>query len=110
MPVNVTITTETKSLLHCKPKTAGNNDTTVDGPPIWQSSDNTIAFISPNPADPSGLSAFICGRNPGTVVVTVTADADRSPAVRNIKQVADVTVNLAEASYLELIVEPPVLQ
>lgn len=81
------------------------NPATVDGPPVWTSSDDTVASVvlgTLNPdgtiaPDPSGINAVAVAHKTGTAQITNTADADLSPGVRNLINTLDVTVSPAEA-------------
>jgi len=75
--------------------TAAGNPARVDGVPVWRSSDETIATVTPA-AD--GLSAVVgTAGGLGTAQISVEADADLGAGTRLITGLLDVEVRAAEA-------------
>lgn len=76
------------------------NPATVEGIPTWESSDPTVATVTPS-AD--GMTALLETPGPaGTARITATADADRGEGVRPITGILDVTVLEPEAETVEI--------
>jgi len=70
---------------------------TVDGAPVWASSDETVVSVV---AAEDGLSADISAVAPGTARVTVTADADMGAGVTEITGVTeDIVVTAGPSSF-----------
>ncbi|MES2146705.1 MAG: hypothetical protein V4491_02535 [Pseudomonadota bacterium] len=68
----------------------------VDGVPVWASSDATVLAVTPS-AD--GMSAVVDTVAPGTGRITVTADADLGAGVKTITGVSeDINVTLGASS------------
>lgn len=82
---------------------------TVDGIPVWASSDETVVTVT---ASADGMSATIPCVAPGTARITVTADADLGAGTVTITGVSEdiiVTVDPANAaSVVTLNLGPPV--
>jgi hypothetical protein len=72
------------------------NPATVDGAPVWSSSDPTVLTVTADDATGLTATAVATGKL-GTAQVNVTADADLSPNVANISNVLDVTVQAGAA-------------
>jgi hypothetical protein len=69
---------------------------TVDGVPVWASSDATVLTVT---AAADGMSAVIPCVAPGTARVTVTADADMGAGIVTITGVSeDIVVTLDPAN------------
>ena len=69
---------------------------TVDGVPVWASSDATVLTVT---AAADGMSAIIPCVAPGTARVTVTADADMGAGIVTITGVSeDIVVTLDPAN------------
>lgn len=85
------------------------NPATVEGAPVWASSDETVLNVTPA-AD--GMSAIIGCVAPGTARVTVSADADLGAGVMTITGVTEdinVTTDPAQlASIMTLTLGAPV--
>lgn len=77
----------------------------VDGPPAWSSSDVNIVSLV---VAPDGLSAEAFSVGLGNATISVIADADLTPAVREISASIDISVVAAEATVLELTAGTPV--
>lgn len=74
---------------------AAGNPATVDGTPVWSSSNPAILTVTPS-AD--GMSATAVTVGPlGQAQVSVTADADLGSGVTSITGVLDVTVQASQA-------------
>jgi hypothetical protein len=75
---------------------AAGNPATVDGVPVWASSDETVIVAA---AAADGMSAVITTVAPGTARVTVTADADLGAGVTTLTGVTeDLVVTLGPSS------------
>jgi hypothetical protein len=75
---------------------AAGNPATVDGVPVWASSDETVIVAA---AAVDGMSAVITTVAPGTARVTVTADADLGAGVTTLTGVTeDLVVTLGPSS------------
>ncbi len=94
VPVQVAFTTK-----HGKPAT-------VDGKPIWASTDESVATVTGVSED--GLTAFVESAGPGVCQVTCKADADLGEGVREITLTAGVEVRDAEAEGGEIMGGEPV--
>lgn len=71
---------------------------TVDGVPVWASSDETVVTVT---AAADGMSAVIPCVAPGTARITVTADADMGAGTTTITGVSEdivVTTDPANAA------------
>jgi len=76
--------------------------TDLASPPVWKSSDETIATIVPSP---DGSNANVVPATPpkaGTVQITVTAEGDATPGKDTITGEQDVIVTLEEATQVAL--------
>jgi hypothetical protein len=62
------------------------NPASVDGIPIWASSDSTVLAVTPNP---DGMSAAVMTVGPGVGRISVTADADLGAGVTTINGVSE---------------------
>jgi len=75
---------------------AAGNPATVDGVPVWASSDETVIVAA---AAADGMSAVITTVAPGTARVTVTADADLGAGTTTLTGVTeDLVVTLGPSS------------
>ena len=75
---------------------AAGNPATVDGAPVWASSNETVLTVL---AAPDGMSAVVDTVAPGTARISVTADADLGSGVQTITGVSeDVDVTLGPSS------------
>lgn len=89
------LTDEEKVALSVTFVTAAGNPASVDGVPVWQSSDPTVLSVV---ASDDGLSAVATTVGPlGNAQVSCTADADLGSGVRSVSAVLDVEVHAAEA-------------
>lgn len=71
------------------------NPASVDGAPVWTSSDETVLTVA---AGADGLSAVATATGKlGTAQVTVTADADLGSGTTSIAGTLDVTVLAGQA-------------
>jgi hypothetical protein len=102
MPISMSTTQETTLTATPLPK-----GSTVDGVPEWQLSNPAVVSIAP---DATGLTALVKGTAIGACTVTVIADADLTPGVRNIQGTFDITVTAAEATSIEITASEPVPQ
>ena len=66
----------------------------VDGIPIWESSDSTVAALT---VAPDGLSASVAGGLIGLCQISVTADADLGEGVTNVAAILEVEVLAGQA-------------
>jgi hypothetical protein len=103
-PMPISMSTTQQSTLTATPLPKGS---TVDGVPEWQLSNPAVVSITP---DATGLTALVKGTAIGACTVTVIADADLTPGVRNIQGTFDVTVTAAEATSIEITASDPVAQ
>lgn len=83
----------------------------VDGPVEWQSSNETVANVTADQADPM-LALVVPGANLGQVQITVTADVDLGEGVSELITTMDVTVvgGAAVAGQIEPVGEPSPIQ
>lgn len=102
------LTDEQKVTLSVAFVTAKGNPATVDGPPVWTVSNDTVLSVVPS-AD--GLSADVVSVGPlGASQVSVTADADLGAGVTALIGTLDVTVVASEAASIVISAGTPVLQ
>lgn len=80
---------------------------TLDGVPVWASSDETIATVA---ADPGGLTATLTAVRPGTCGVTVTGDADLGEGTTPIVGSLDVEVTPGQAVQISIAASDPTEQ
>ena len=70
-------------------------DATIDGMPVWASSDETVLKVTPTD---NSMTAIIDSVTPGTARVSVTVDADLGEGVMNIVGTTeDIVVTAAPA-------------
>lgn len=102
--MQVTINNEQKFRVTLAPVTSSGKPALVEGEPGWsvESGDATVEI------EPGGMSAFIVSGNLGNSVIKVSADADLGPGVRTLEDSIELTVTVAEAAALGLVVEPPI--
>jgi hypothetical protein len=95
-----------KCLVRVRYKDKTGKPASVDGAPVWSSSDASIATVD---ADPSGFSAFIHTKPgvTGTVTINITADADLGSGVKAIASEIDVNVLPREAEQVSADFDPP---
>lgn len=80
----------------------------VDGVPVWASSDETIITVTPA-AD--GMSAVVAAVGPlGTAKVSVSGDADLGPGVTPIFGTLDVTITQGQAVGFNIVLGTPTEQ
>lgn len=105
------LTDEQQVVLKLSPRTQRGNPATVDGMPVWSSSDPAVLTVTPIATDPTGLSALAVAVGPlGTAQVQAVADADMSSGVRTLTAVLDVEVKAAEAVSLDITADAPTVQ
>lgn len=76
---------------------AGGNPAKVDGPTVWQSSDESLLTVTVAAGNP--LIANLYAPGPiGNAQVQATADADLGEGVKSITAVLDMTVIAGQAS------------
>jgi hypothetical protein len=76
------------------------NPAAIDGLPVWESTDETIAAVNPS-AD--GLSCTVVSTGQmGTVQINVRLDADLGDGVRELNGMALLDVNAGAASAIAL--------
>ena len=102
------LTTEQFSVVALVLLTTAGRPAQADGPPVWASSDETVATVVPDPADPTKATVTAVG--PGVAQISVSVDADLSEVVRTITATGAIEVVRAEAQTLELQFGPPQLQ
>jgi uncharacterized protein YjdB len=102
------LTTEQFSVIAIAIITALGRPAPIDGAPVWASSDETVAAVIPDPADPTKATVTAVG--PGVAQISVSVDADLGEGVRTITATGAIEVVLAEAQTLELQFGPPQLQ
>lgn len=81
-------------------KDKNGNPATVDGVPVWTTSNVNVAEAIVT--DPTGMLGSVQGRGSGVCQITVTADADLGSGVKPIIGFLDVTI-LGQATVIELI-------
>lgn len=79
------------------PVNAQGKPATVDGDPTWASSDESVAKVIPIPGT---LTATVRAQGVGHYSISVTADADLGPGVRQLAASDEGDVTLAEAASL----------
>ena len=98
--MSFTLSSIEKVSLLIQPVNAKGNPAPIDGVPVWTISDPTVATLIV--AD-DGLTASLVAINPGSVQITVQADADLGPGTKLITGTLDVTVTAAEAVAINII-------
>ena len=98
--MSFTLSSIEKVSLMIQPVNAKGNPAPIDGVPVWTISDPTVATLIV--AD-DGLTASLVAINPGSVQITVQADADLGPGTKLITGTLDVTVTAAEAVAINII-------
>jgi hypothetical protein len=105
---SITMTNSQKATATITPVDAKGNPASVDGVPVWASSDETIITVTPA-AD--GLSAVVAAVGPlGTAKVSVTGDADLGADVKPIFGELDVTITQGQAVGFKIELGTPVEQ
>ncbi len=87
-----------------QPLNAKGNPATVDGVPVWASSNEAAATVE---ASADGMSAVITATGLGTTQISVTADADLGAGTRSITGVADIEVRASEAVTVGIVLGTP---
>lgn len=77
----------------------------VDGVPVWASSDETVITVMDAGVD--GMSAVVTGVAPGTARVVVTADADLGTGVENLTGVLDFNITGGKAAAINVTAGTP---
>lgn len=94
-----------KVKLTIAPVDAAGNPATVEGVPVWVSSDESVLSVV---ADADGMSAYAIAVGPlGDAQVAVTADADLGPGVVTLTGTLDVTVVAGQAVSLAVAAGAP---
>lgn len=83
-----------------EPKQRNGQPATLDGVPVWASSDETIVTVV---AAADGLSATIDSVTPGDARVSVSGDADLGEGVKPIVGTIDVTVTAGSARTITVV-------
>jgi hypothetical protein len=100
----VKITTEQQVRLHAAFLTAAGSPAPIEGTPVWTTSQSGIIDLV---VDPDGKGALAKSVAPGTVQVTVTADADLTTGTRPISGVIALEVMEAAAEQVDITNDPP---
>ena len=90
----ILLTNEQKVKLTLAPKTQLGNPASLDGIPVWNTSDSNVATLD---VSPDGLSAYVISNNPGVSQISAICDGDLGDGVRELSSAVDVQVVLAEA-------------
>ncbi len=102
------MTNSQQVLVSIQPVDKKNQPAAVDGIPVWASSDETIATVTP---DANGLSAVVKAVGPlGDCKISVTGDADLGPGVSAIFGTLDVSIVQGQAVGFNLTVGTPTEQ
>lgn len=104
---NVTLTDSQNAVLTIAPVDKKGAPATLDGVPVWASSDETIATVE---ADASGLTATLTAVRPGSCSVTVTGDADLGEGTTPIVGTLGVSVTPGEAVQIDITAGTPTEQ
>lgn len=99
-----TLTDSQQATITLSPVDAKGAPASLDGAPVWASSDETIATVA---AATDGLSAVLTSIRPGTCTVTATGDADLTSGVTPINGTLDVTVVAGAAIQITLTASDP---
>lgn len=98
--MSLQLNTEQKIKLTIAPKTESGKPASLDGIPVWTSSDTSVIVLEPA-AD--GLSAYcITTDAAGVSNVSVSADCDLGAGIETISATEDITVTHVKASNLGL--------
>lgn len=101
----LTLTDTQQVTLFINPTDKKNHPSELDGPPVWTSSDPTVATVE---AAPDGLSALVKATdNLGPVQVNVVADVVMGEEVKPLVGVLDVTVVAGETVSLGITAGTP---
>ena len=102
------LTDEQKVALSIDPRTAAGNPASVDGVPVWTSSDPDIVALEVAEDGKSAVATAAGGL--GAAQVSVVADADLGEGVRELTGVLDIEVLAAEAVELGITAGTPELK
>jgi hypothetical protein len=96
------IITDTQQVeLSISPVDRRGNPTRLDGSPVWDSTDNSIVKVVPQPGEPLRAIASAVGKL-GRSQVNVRADAQRGDGVREIFAVVDIEVVAGDAAVFDI--------
>src|SRR4051812_4999715 len=99
MPVSLTVDQEVSVSLAVTDRVG--NPATIDGSPVWASSDESVATVVENAGNP--LAAIILSADrAGAALITATVDADLGEGVRQIVGTLEVQVTAGEAQFVTL--------
>lgn len=90
-----TLQNDMQVLLQVQFQDVDGNPAKVDGDPVWSSSDDLVASITPAAGNP--FLATLLGTGMGNAQVIVEADADTGDGVRSLVCTLDVTIIAGEA-------------
>ncbi len=100
----IKLTDEQKVGLSVAYETAGGNPATVDGKPVWASSNEEVLKLE---VSEDGFSAVAVSGALGSAQVTVTADADLGEGTREVLAIGDFEVVAAEAALAKITAGTP---
>ena len=103
-----TLTDSQTSSLSIQPVDKKGSPASLDGVPVWASSDETIATVA---ADATGLNATLTAVRTGSATVTVTGDADLGQGQGQVSPIVgtlDVSVTAGAAVNIAITAAPPV--
>lgn len=100
-PMSFMLSDSQTSALSIQPVDKKGAPASLDGVPVWATSDATIATVDAS-ADATGLTATLSGVRPGTCTITVTGDADLTSGTTPIVGTLDVTVIAGEAVQISI--------
>ena len=103
----LTLTDSQKAALTIAPVDAKGAPASLDGAPVWASSDETIVTVA---ASADGLSAEVSAVRPGAATVTVTGDSLIGDGTTPIVGTLDVTVIAGQAVKIDITAGAPVDQ
>jgi len=102
---SITMKDNQQATASIQPVDSKGNPATLDGVPVWASSDETIVTVEPAT---DGLSALVKATGPvGTAKVSVTGDADMGEGTKPIFGQLDVDVTAGEAVSLTMKLSDP---
>lgn len=113
---NVTFTDNQRAQLTIQPLDKKGKPASLDGVPVWASSDETVVTVELgvlNPdgtitPDATGLQAVAEAVVPGSARISVTGDADLGPGTAPITGVLDVSVTPGQATVINITAGAPV--
>ena len=99
-----------KVVASIEPIDANGNHASIDGVPVWTSSSDSIATVSPHPDDGSGVYSadVVPGTALGSCQINVTADADLGSGITTITGLLDVQVVGGQAVGFKITTGEPV--